>query len=69
MSQTDLDIPGSYQRALAAAETGTSELRDVWPRGIPALVPTQDSAFREALRHIEDGWAALLRVKAEFEES
>lgn len=63
-----LDIPGSYRTAVQAAESGVTALRDVWPCGIPSLVRTQDEALREALRSIEDGWAALLRVQSEFEE-
>lgn len=68
MSHETIDIDGSYRTALAAAESGTAALRGAWPAGIPAMVPTQDHAFREALRAIEDGWAALLRVRGEFED-
>lgn len=64
----DLDIPGSYRTAVKAAECGVTALRGVWPIGIPALGHSQDQALREALRSIEDGWAALLRVAGDFDE-
>lgn len=63
------DIHAAYQTALTAAEKGTTALRDIWPRGIPQLAQPQDHAMREALRNIEDGWAALLRVAGDFAES
>lgn len=65
---SDVDIRGGFRTALQAAESGTAALRGVWPVGIPALMLTQDDALRAALRNIEDGWAALLRVRADFEE-
>lgn len=64
----DIDIPGGYRTALKAAENGTLALRGVWPAGIPSMARTQDHALRSALRNIEDGWAELLRVRADFED-
>lgn len=56
------EIAGAYETARDAAETGTEALRRVWPRQIPAMDPGQSDAFRDALRSLEDGWAALMRV-------
>jgi hypothetical protein len=66
MPNSPSDIQGSYSAAVQAAERSVAALRDVWPIAIPSLAQPQDAAIREALRSIEDGWAALLRVQADF---
>jgi hypothetical protein len=59
-------IHGAYETAVQSAESGTEALRGVWPREIPHLDAGQEGALKDALRCLEDGWAALLRARPSF---
>lgn len=56
------NIRRAHEEAVEAAERGSHALREVWPAATPQLPARDADALRDALRSMEDGWAALLRV-------